>query len=215
VVDDDILNSTNTSFGAEIAGYDSYLGSTLTDNLSAHYSVHYPSAFNGAVGLGYDDPLDFLPLSTNLGNSASVSAPCFGNLESVSSTPADVHASFDYDFGHSDFLPFPFDDYLIIEPDQLSTTSQCFAATFNDDALHASQLYISSSPSQSPDVQGASENGMPPVCLTPSTDLCTAPAAKVEIEPSSSFECEVCHKTFAFESRYKCALPCLTTPILY
>lgn len=210
-VDDDILNSTNTFAGYENSGIDySYTGSALEDNLVAYHSIQYSTTVNGAFEFGHDDARSVLPLATNLGNCISNSSLNFGNLESVSGISADDCTAFDYDFSHYDFSTFSFDDYFHFDPDHPPIKSAGVAATssgFPSSSTMTPDSPLNSQSSPSPSQAGFLHTQWSTEAASSLGSRSPAPAAKLLLPPSPSFECKVCRKTFAVELRLMYAHP--------
>jgi len=188
----------------------SHPGSTLANNPGGYHSIQYPSTLNSALGSVYDDIPGFLSLSTNEGEGTSRSALGFGNSESVPSIPTDAPTAFDYDYGYDDLSSFSIDDYLNIPSDPIATTSAGVPASIYGPMpppISIPTSLSSSQPSSSPD---HSVSSSAPVSSgtsflvgnhAESTFWPRAPAPKLEIPPSSSFECPTCPRTFAFKSQ--------------
>jgi hypothetical protein len=203
-VDDGILHSTNTRDPEESGGEYSLLGWTLEDYLGVHHSVRDLGIFDDAFGFEYDDTMGVPPLPTILGDAPRDSAPAVGNLESVSFDTVDVNTSFDYGHSQDDFQPFStfsIDEFFNFEPtlnqtpistsvEPLRTLSPSVSIPI---ALSTSPILTPPSSSESRHTSDSPES--------PASS--TTPVIKLVIEPASSWRCEECNQTFAFQSRFE------------
>jgi hypothetical protein len=147
VDDDGYLNSTSTTTNT-------WWGPEQNDVSYSHAEWDLPEGFgeyqsiqnSGTSTVSNQPELDdsnASPAAQNHGNSLAHSAPVSGNLEPGPSSSVDPLSAFDYDIFLGDFpSPFPFDDYIIPDPDQKPSTST--SEDVGDTQSNSSQ-YVSTS----------------------------------------------------------------------
>lgn len=151
--------------------------------------------------LGIDHPFPLLQLQPSFENHFSSSVPRFGNLETAPDFSVDAHAYFDYGLGEdTNDSSFPFSDYLNLESNYSSTAVE---VSSTPDSRQSRVSAVPSSPT-SEKFSISQPLLCPAKSASPSsTEGIPGCATKYGITPFTSFECQVCHQTYGFESRYK------------
>ncbi|KAN0104977.1 hypothetical protein V8E51_010722 [Hyaloscypha variabilis] len=201
--DSGVLHSTNTSWGFENRDFDFYDSSALAENPEVYHSNCWASR---DFVLNTDDTLGFLAVPELIEDNPLNSTPEIGNLELVPSVSDDRHTVLDAGFGHNDNQSFSFDDYINYEfefPTEVATMSHNPQPSLtSNESLPPTPLNLSSSSLfELLDARSSTEASPSTGSSISSKSLSPTSASKLVLSPSSSFECSMCRKTFAFKSR--------------
>jgi hypothetical protein len=182
----------------------SYFGSALADTLSAHHYVLNSNPIGG-LEFGYDDHLNSLPLSEDIRGSSSGPTLEFGNPESELQSSVELPSALDYGFGDNDCF-FSFFEYPDAENNNFLDDQDAYPTIRSDlnpvNAPRSSSSPLSSSnfaPLQTPPTDEARSIESP----ASTTSSPQSALSRLALEPATCFKCQVCAKSFAFESRLK------------
>ncbi|KAG4432695.1 hypothetical protein IFR05_011818 [Cadophora sp. M221] len=176
----------------------------LAENQVSHRCLQCPHPTTGVNGLGSSSPFPLLSLQPGFENCPSASVLRFGNLESEPNVSVDARASFGYGFGGDhDSTSFPYSDFLDLDFEFSNSAASGEVTTVTPDS-HQTLPFINSSspnsdpPSVYPSTASIADSPGPVVTEGPPPS-----AIRQAITPSVPFECQVCHQTYGFESRFK------------